>query len=102
MVDLLDYDVRFGQGFLFSPPRPVRAEVLQGLAERQPASARAAPPARAAERPAPLQAEPARGGEPPRPAPPRHRARAARARHRAPGAGRVNWFPLARESSVRR
>ena len=28
-VDLLDYDVRFGQGFLFSPPRPVRAEALQ-------------------------------------------------------------------------
>ena len=29
---LLDYDVRFGQGFLFSPPRPVRAEALHGLA----------------------------------------------------------------------
>ena len=28
VVDLLDYDVRFGQGFLFSPPRPVRAEAL--------------------------------------------------------------------------
>jgi cyclic-di-GMP phosphodiesterase TipF (flagellum assembly factor) len=28
VVDLLDYDVRFGQGFLFSPPRPVRGEVL--------------------------------------------------------------------------
>src|SRR5207237_5519158 len=39
VVDLLDYDVRFGQGFLFSPPRPVRAEVLQGLAERQVARA---------------------------------------------------------------
>jgi len=34
VVDLLDYDVRFGQGFLFSPPRPVRAEALQGIAER--------------------------------------------------------------------
>jgi cyclic-di-GMP phosphodiesterase TipF (flagellum assembly factor) len=33
VVDLLDYDVRFGQGFLFSPPRPVRAEALQGSAE---------------------------------------------------------------------
>ena len=32
VVDLLDYDVRFGQGFLFSPPRPVRAEALQGIA----------------------------------------------------------------------
>jgi cyclic-di-GMP phosphodiesterase, flagellum assembly factor TipF len=28
---LLDYDVRFGQGFLFSPPRAVRAEALQGV-----------------------------------------------------------------------
>ena len=26
VVDLLDYDVRFGQGFLFAPPRPVRPE----------------------------------------------------------------------------
>ena len=33
VVDLLDYDVRFGQGFLFSPPRPVRAEALQVTAE---------------------------------------------------------------------
>ncbi|MGD0024205.1 MAG: EAL domain-containing protein [Xanthobacteraceae bacterium] len=32
VVDLLDYDVRFGQGFLFSPPRPVRAEALQDVA----------------------------------------------------------------------
>ncbi|OYX78525.1 MAG: hypothetical protein B7Y77_02245, partial [Bradyrhizobium sp. 35-63-5] len=32
VVDLLDYDVRFGQGFLFSAPRPVRAEALQGNA----------------------------------------------------------------------
>jgi cyclic-di-GMP phosphodiesterase TipF (flagellum assembly factor) len=30
VVDLLDYDVRFGQGFLFSPQRSVRAEALQG------------------------------------------------------------------------
>ena len=28
VVDLLEYDVRFGQGFLFSAPRPVRAEAL--------------------------------------------------------------------------
>jgi cyclic-di-GMP phosphodiesterase, flagellum assembly factor TipF len=33
VVDLLDYDVRFGQGILFSPPRPVRAEALQGVSE---------------------------------------------------------------------
>jgi cyclic-di-GMP phosphodiesterase TipF (flagellum assembly factor) len=42
VVDLLDYDVRYGQGFLFSAPRPVRADALQGVAavpaaERPPA-----------------------------------------------------------------
>src|SRR5262249_25323236 len=31
VVDLLDYDVRFGQGFLSAPPRPGRAEALEGL-----------------------------------------------------------------------
>ena len=50
VVDLLDYDVRFGQGFLFSPPRPVRAEALQGAAKPAdaPAKRRAnwPPPAR--------------------------------------------------------
>jgi cyclic-di-GMP phosphodiesterase TipF (flagellum assembly factor) len=30
VIDLLDYDVRFGQGMLFSPPRPVRAGALEG------------------------------------------------------------------------
>jgi cyclic-di-GMP phosphodiesterase TipF (flagellum assembly factor) len=40
VVDLLDYDVRFGQGYLFSPPRPVRAEALQGVPERSEAGAR--------------------------------------------------------------
>ena len=29
MIDLLDYEVRYGQGSLFSPPRPVRPEALQ-------------------------------------------------------------------------
>lgn len=28
VLDLLDLDLRFGQGHLFSPPRPVRADVL--------------------------------------------------------------------------
>jgi len=61
VVDLLDYDVRFGQGFLFSPPRPVRTEVLQGINERPAAAAPRAstpPPAPAEPRPAPVQ----RGG----------------------------------------
>ena len=39
VVDLLDFDVRFGQGFLFSPPRPVRAEALQGASARPDAAA---------------------------------------------------------------
>ncbi len=30
VVDLLDYDVRFVQGFLFSPPRPLRPEGANG------------------------------------------------------------------------
>jgi len=30
LAELLDYDVKYGQGFLFSPPRAVRAETLQG------------------------------------------------------------------------
>ena len=48
VVDLLDYDVRFGQGFLFSAPRPVRAEALQAAAAE--ASAAAAPMLAAAAR----------------------------------------------------
>jgi cyclic-di-GMP phosphodiesterase TipF (flagellum assembly factor) len=51
VVDLLDCDVKFGQGFLFSPPRPVRAEALQGIADRNDVVSReataAAPEARA-------------------------------------------------------
>jgi cyclic-di-GMP phosphodiesterase TipF (flagellum assembly factor) len=34
VVELLDYDLRFGQGFLFSPPRPVRAEALQVMPDK--------------------------------------------------------------------
>ncbi|KWV58930.1 diguanylate phosphodiesterase [Bradyrhizobium macuxiense] len=33
VVDLLDYDVRFGQGFLFAPPRPLRPEGASATAE---------------------------------------------------------------------
>ena len=36
VVDLLEIDIRYGQGFLFAQPRPVRAEVL-GI-ERAPAA----------------------------------------------------------------
>ncbi|QIG97462.1 EAL domain-containing protein [Bradyrhizobium sp. 6(2017)] len=33
VVDLLDFDVRFGQGFLFAPPRPLRPEGASATAE---------------------------------------------------------------------
>ncbi len=31
VVDLLDYDVKFGQGYLFSTPRPVRGDILESV-----------------------------------------------------------------------
>ncbi len=52
VVDLLDYDVRFGQGFLFSPPRPVKQEALQGVGERDVVMRDAAPNGGSAPRPA--------------------------------------------------
>jgi cyclic-di-GMP phosphodiesterase TipF (flagellum assembly factor) len=66
VVDLLDYDVRFGQGFLFSPPRPVRNEALQGFGEQGEAVRHAPPvavPRGAPEIPPPTPpAEPSPGG----------------------------------------
>jgi cyclic-di-GMP phosphodiesterase TipF (flagellum assembly factor) len=56
VVDLLDYDVRFGQGFLFSAPRPLRpetasatgapdkAQVLNAAAKPAPDALKADPP----------------------------------------------------------
>jgi cyclic-di-GMP phosphodiesterase TipF (flagellum assembly factor) len=35
VIDLLDYDVRFGQGFLFAPPRPLRPEGSSATAPNQ-------------------------------------------------------------------
>jgi len=42
VLELLDYEVKLGQGNLFSPPRPVRAEVLQGTPAPAPRRQRAA------------------------------------------------------------
>jgi cyclic-di-GMP phosphodiesterase, flagellum assembly factor TipF len=39
VVDLLEYDVRFGQGFLFAPPRPLRPEGASASAGATPARA---------------------------------------------------------------
>ncbi len=43
VVDLIDSDVRYAQGFLFSPPRPVRAEALQPLSDHPPGGVPAGP-----------------------------------------------------------
>lgn len=48
VLELLDLDVRIAQGYLFSPPRPVRPEVLQSAGGRAGAPARG-PTRRAAE-----------------------------------------------------
>lgn len=57
VVDLLDFGVRYGQGFVFSPPRPVRGEVQQAAAET-------AGEAKPAENPRPAPARPAARLEP--------------------------------------
>jgi cyclic-di-GMP phosphodiesterase TipF (flagellum assembly factor) len=41
VVDLLDFDVRFGQGFLFAPPRPLRPEGASVSGEATPNKAQA-------------------------------------------------------------
>jgi cyclic-di-GMP phosphodiesterase TipF (flagellum assembly factor) len=66
VVDLLDYDVRFGQGMLFAPPRPVRPEALQGngqaLKEAAKAGAAGSPQTAAPLAAMAAAAAPARGG----------------------------------------
>ena len=45
VVDLLDYDLGFGQGVLFAPPRPIRSDILKGeVAEFPAADAKPAEP----------------------------------------------------------
>jgi cyclic-di-GMP phosphodiesterase TipF (flagellum assembly factor) len=39
VVELLDYDVRFGQGFLFAPPRPLRPEGASATGGASPSKA---------------------------------------------------------------
>ena len=74
VVDLLDFDLKYGQGDLFAPPKPVRADVLWPRAEREPVAAapRAEPAARAPTQAAagskPAEAKPAeaKAGDAPR------------------------------------
>jgi cyclic-di-GMP phosphodiesterase, flagellum assembly factor TipF len=44
VVDLLDFDVRFGQGFLFAPPRPLRPEAQESNGATSNGAARADAP----------------------------------------------------------
>jgi cyclic-di-GMP phosphodiesterase TipF (flagellum assembly factor) len=66
VVDLLDYDVRFGQGFLFAPPRPLRPE---GAAAPNSAPTNAAT-ANGAAAPMPEAGKPAAEAAPAEPPPP--------------------------------
>lgn len=58
VVDLLDYNPKFGQGFVFSPPRPVRNEMMQAGAEAMDGLPLVAP-----QPPAPTEAARGGGGE---------------------------------------
>lgn len=62
VVDLLDYDVRFGQGFLFAAPRPLRPDAAADAADKaKPDANGAAKPARAdASGPDAIKPEPTR------------------------------------------
>jgi cyclic-di-GMP phosphodiesterase TipF (flagellum assembly factor) len=65
VVDLLDFDVRFGQGFLFAAPRPLRPETPSGGAPSTPPepAAKASPESNGPTKPARTEAPKA---EPPR------------------------------------
>ena len=63
VVDLLDYDVRFGQGFLFAAPRPLRPEATSTAGDTTAAPNQAPQDANASARPQkmePPRLEPAR------------------------------------------
>jgi cyclic-di-GMP phosphodiesterase TipF (flagellum assembly factor) len=45
VIDLLDFDVRFGQGFLFAAPRPLRPETPAAVAKTPPAAKASPTPA---------------------------------------------------------
>jgi cyclic-di-GMP phosphodiesterase, flagellum assembly factor TipF len=84
VVDLLDFDVRFGQGFLFAPPRPLRPEGASATGDAtankaEPSSSNGSHASNGSGRPAPV------AGPAPEP-PPRTTGNAALAR-RAAGPG---------------
>ncbi|WP_022719640.1 EAL domain-containing protein, partial [Rhodopseudomonas sp. B29] len=80
VVDLLDYDVRFGQGFLFATPRPLRPE---GAAAPAPSAPASAAPTQQDRIPDHDSAQPRQGVPPIRIDPPRASGNAALARRAA-------------------
>ncbi len=60
VVDLLDYDVRFGQGFLFAAPRPLRPEAASANGGAAPDSPQDTNAISQATKPEPPRIEPAR------------------------------------------
>src|ERR1700737_1788091 len=59
VVDLLDYDVRFGQGFLFAPPRPLRPEGVPAAPQDQaPQDSNGAPNSNGSAKPQKIDAPP--------------------------------------------
>ena len=63
VVDLLDFDVRFGQGFLFAAPRPLRPDAVSATAEPTPEPALTAQDINAPKRPSTFDVprDPSRG-----------------------------------------
>jgi cyclic-di-GMP phosphodiesterase TipF (flagellum assembly factor) len=87
VVDLLDFDVRFGQGFLFAPPRPLRPEgasATGGAASNKAQESHTA--SHTASNAAPLAADKPASADTPAIDPPRTTGNAALAR-RAAGPG---------------
>ncbi|MEH2475367.1 cyclic-di-GMP phosphodiesterase TipF (flagellum assembly factor) [Nitrobacteraceae bacterium AZCC 2161] len=78
VVDLLDFDVRFGQGFLFAAPRPLRPETPAGGAPTPPTPG-AAPQQDTNGSAKPARSDPTKS-EPPKNEPPRTTGNAALAR----------------------
>jgi cyclic-di-GMP phosphodiesterase TipF (flagellum assembly factor) len=77
VVDLLDFDVRFGQGFLFAAPRPLRPETPAGGAPAPPTSGKAPQDTNGSAKPARNDVS---KNEPPKNDPPRTTGNAALAR----------------------
>ena len=80
VVDLLDYDVRFGQGFLFAAPRPLRPEAVSATELSAPPEPTREPTRQDPDAVAPSPSTAPLRPDPPRTEPPRLTGNAALAR----------------------